>query len=970
MGSTRETLKVLIARVCGDLMPDAVPDEARLGDPAQWDSLAHVALMTLIEETFGRPVGPVEMAGLTSLEEIERWLARASGAEVSSPAPTRPEVADALRSVGLAAGDLVMVHAFTAALGITARADRVLIDALLDVLGPEGTLVLPAFTYSFCQTGIFEPDRSPSEVGIAADTLRREYSGLRSRCPIFSVVAVGPLAPEIGALRPETTFGPDSIFGLMLERQGKLCAIGVGYDRVTFNHYVEEELQVPYRYWKRFEGVIRSGGRDEPVGVDYYVRSLDPEAEQDFMPAHRLVSGQSFSGHATVGGAQIHCAPAQDYHRVLRGAMDADPLLLLTPQARRHWDGDQAPRKVAGLRDDPGDARDEFATARRLAEALAADGEPAEAHRVLVEAAAAAGDYATLTGACRWARRLLPAAEANQVAPVKVSWTGSATLHPLAEACETYVRASGIIPETIVGEFGQFRGELAEAASDADVIFVRVAPEALRPELDGWRYGGGDPQIARAAARELCVLVQRWLEDCQGHAVIHLTTPWHHSAMGLADSQLADGSRAVAATFNTELVECAVDHVRLHVLDETPVVLQTRGRAYDADLYYHAGIDLSGPAIAAVGREAARFVVATRRPPVKCIVTDLDNTLWGGTVGEDGVNGLSLAGEYPGEAHRELQRWLLAHHRAGILLAICSKNERSDGLAPFQQRPDMILSPEHFAAISIDWRPKPSRILEIAQELNIGVDSVAFIDDSPFERAAVREALPEITVPELPRHVSRWIEHLSELHLSDMLLLTEEDRRRASMYAEQRKREHLAETVEDMTAFLNGLGSVAALHFDDPAIVARTAQLCARTNQFNLSSRRHSEGQISRFIDDESARVIQMSAGDRFGELGVVGIAIVLGAGETAELDTLLLSCRALGRGLEHALLSEAWRVASDELGATTLLAQWLDNGRNGQVREFMEAVGAHAEHVTGESVTYRIERPVDWPEHIERAEA
>lgn len=526
------------------------------------------------------------------------------------------------------------------------------------------------------------------------------------------------------------------------------------------------------------------------------------------------------------------------------------------------------------------------------------------------------------------------------------------------------------MPVTSVGGFGQFRRDLAEGCADAEMLFVRVLPEALAPELGGWRYAGGDPEIARAAARELAALMRGWLGRSSGHAVIHLPAVCLRPATGIADAELADGARAIAAAFAEELAAFAREATRAHVLDEVASLLRAGAPAEDPSLHFHAGLELSGPAITAVGGEAARFILATRRPPIKCLVVDLDNTLWGGIVGEDGVAGLSLAGEIPGEAHRKLQRWLLAHHRAGVLLAICSRNEPADALAPFAERPDMILRREHFAAISVDWRGKPERLLEIARELNIGADAIAFLDDSPFERSVVREALPEVTVPELPADVARWVEHLAGLHLTDALTVTEEDRRRPAMYAEDRGRRDLAETARDMQAFVAGLESVATLSFDEPALTTRTAQLCARTNQFNLSTHRHPEGRIAQFIADPYARVIQMRASDRFGDLGITGIAIVTAGEAQAHLDTFLMSCRALGRGFEEALLAEAWRVAAEELGARELHAQWLDNGRNAQVREFLQRIGVREARSREDAADFIIHRPIAWPKHIRRMEA
>ncbi len=967
MAAVHDQVKRLIARACG-LQPGDVPNDARLGDTGGWDSLSHVALMVLIQETAGRPVGPAEMTRLTSLDEIAAWLEHERDEGMAVRAPSVDELAIALRRAGLAAGDLAMVHSFTAALGPVDRPDRLMIDALLQVLGPEGTLVLPAFTYSFCPTGLYGPDDSPSEVGIAADTLRLEYGAARTLHPVFSVCALGALADEIAHLHADTTFGAGSIFDYMLRRSGWLCAVGVGYEKVTLNHYPEERLEVPYRYWRTFDGVIDRDGEQRPVSVRYLVRSLAPEAVQDFSKVHRLMEGRPFSGHSTAGGADIWCAPAREYERVLRQAIQRDPLFLLTPAARVHWEQESDGATgdyVAQLRARLEAAPDDFEAACELAEVLTARGESEAPHRIITTAAVAAGDYASLTGACRVARELLPAED--DTATLTLAWTGSDTLRPVADACETCVRAAGWVPRTIVGDFGQFRRDLSASPLQPDIMFIRVAPEALVPGLSGWRFAGGDPEAAETAARKLTSAVEAWLATCPGHAVIHLVAPWHRSALGIADAEGGEGAGAVTARFNATLMELARATTRAHVLDEANAMLLAGAPATDPGLRYHAGIDLSGPAIAAVAAEASRFAVALRRRPAKCIVCDLDNTLWGGIVGEDGVRGLSLAGEYPGEAHLELQRWLIAQHQNGMLLGICSRNERSDGLAPFADRPDMLLTLDHFSAISIDWRPKPGRLAEVAAELNIGVDSLVFIDDSRFEREAVRAALPQVLAPELPDDVGRWTGLLADLHLTDALSVTDEDRRRAAMYAQDSHRDEELAHAADVAAFLSGLDSIATVYFDETALLPRSAQLCARTNQFNLSSARYTEGELEQMMLSPDLRVIQMRASDRFGDLGVVGVAIVARGDGDASVDTLLLSCRALGRGYEHALLAEAWRVASADFGAEALTARWADNGRNAQARDLLRDLGWEEIERDADAATFRCATPPRWPAHIRR---
>jgi len=339
MDDLRTRVRGLIAEACEGLPLEEVFEDAAIDDLPDWDSLAHVALVELLESEFGRTVPPERIADLRSVDEILQWLSSEDEPADSSAAPADgADIETGLRAAGLRAGDLAMVHSFTSALAGFERPDRRLIEDLLNVLGPEGTLVLPSFTYSFCSSGIFRPDEDRSEVGIAGDTLRLDYDGVRTAAPIFSVTVRGALAHEIMALSSATTFGPDSVFGYVLRKGGKLCGVGVAFEKITFNHYPEEELAVPYRYWKRFDGVIEQNGERRNASVRYFVRSLEPEAVRDQSKIADLMDGAPFVGTASAAGARIMCAPVQSYYETLRDAMVADPLFQLSDESRRHWE--------------------------------------------------------------------------------------------------------------------------------------------------------------------------------------------------------------------------------------------------------------------------------------------------------------------------------------------------------------------------------------------------------------------------------------------------------------------------------------------------------------------------------------------------------------------------------------------------------------------------------------------------------
>lgn len=288
----------------------------------------------------------------------------------------------------------------------------------------------------------------------------------------------------------------------------------------------------------------------------------------------------------------------------------------------------------------------------------------------------------------------------------------------------------------------------------------------------------------------------------------------------------------------------------------------------------------------------------------KAVVTDLDNTLWGGIVGEDGFNGLQLGGEYPGAAYRELQRALLDLHHRGVLLAICSKNNPPEAMEVLEKHPGMLLRPQHFAAMRINWTDKVQNLREIAAELNIGVDALAFLDDNPAECQRVRLELPEVTVLELPSNPMLFAPLLRQHPALERLTLSAEDRNRSHYYSEQRQRAASQQTAGSVEEFLRSLDQHIEILPVNEATCARVAQLTQKTNQFNLTTRRYSEQEIGEFQCSGQSEIFSVRVTDRFGDNGIVGVMIARREGAACIIDTFLLSCRVIGRTVETAMLA------------------------------------------------------------------
>ena len=286
------------------------------------------------------------------------------------------------------------------------------------------------------------------------------------------------------------------------------------------------------------------------------------------------------------------------------------------------------------------------------------------------------------------------------------------------------------------------------------------------------------------------------------------------------------------------------------------------------------------------------------------LVTDLDNTLWGGVIGENGLEGIQVGMEYPGAAYRALQRVMLDLYRRGIILAICSKNNVADAMEALEQHPGMLLRPEHFAALRINWDDKAQNLREIAAELNVGRDSLAFLDDNPVERARISDELPEVTVIDLPSDPSWFAQALQAVPVFERLAVSSEDRERGRYYGEQRQRVESQRNATSLEDFLRSLQQEVEVAPVTAETLIRVAQLTQKTNQFNLTTRRYSEQKIAELAASSHWSVYSIRVKDRFGDNGIVGVMITHDAGKVCEIDTFLLSCRVIGRTIETALLS------------------------------------------------------------------
>jgi FkbH-like protein/FkbM family methyltransferase len=338
---------------------------------------------------------------------------------------------------------------------------------------------------------------------------------------------------------------------------------------------------------------------------------------------------------------------------------------------------------------------------------------------------------------------------------------------------------------------------------------------------------------------------------------------------------------------------------------------------------------------AAIGSSLFRTLSGLRRTPYKVIVLDCDNTLWEGVCGEEGPLGVVVT-----PSHRVLQEFMVRQMTAGMILCVCSKNDGPDVEAVFRQNQNMILKPGQIAAWRVNWSPKSENLKSIARELNVGLDSFIFVDDNPVECAEVRAQCPEVLTLELPPDADQRQQFLNHVWAFDHLHATEEDRTRTQKVLENVEREKYRENVSTLKDFIDGLQLQVELFTPQPDQINRVSQLTQRTNQFNCTTIRRSEGDIRRLLEEQSGRCLAVNVRDRFGDYGMVGVVIYFEEGEGYDVDTFLLSCRVLGRGVEHQVLARLGQLALEQ-GKQWTRIHFRPTNKNQPAWEFIKNVGA-----------------------------
>lgn len=506
----------------------------------------------------------------------------------------------------------------------------------------------------------------------------------------------------------------------------------------------------------------------------------------------------------------------------------------------------------------------------------------------------------------------------------------------------------GLPVKTWLAPYGQIEQQALDPGSalhaeKPDVVLILPRIEDLAPEL-AFRFVALSAEQLDAARRHLVARLQAVLEAIRaaGSTKILLGNfaPPAWCVAGLADTSLETSQAAFCQRLIEDIAALCRSVPDALVLDVCRVATEVGlERWRDERLEFLAKCPWSADAMIALARHAARRMRPWFAPVAKCLVLDMDDTLWGGVLGEVGVEGIALGPDYPGNVFLDFQRRLLALRDCGILLAVASKNNAADVEEVLARHPACLLKREHFAAFEVHWEDKAGSLRRIAAALNIGLDALVFFDDNPAERAWVREQLPQVTVLDVPANPLGYARMLAECGCFDLPALTGEDRRRAELYAEDAQRHELKAQAGSLDDFLRGLDMTLTLGLVNGDSLPRVVQLLNKTNQFNLTTRRHGAAEVQAMLD-RGAIAIWARLRDRFGDNGLIAAAIAIPENETRwRLDTFLMSCRVIGRGVETALLAAVERLVRAR-GGRALLAEYLPTSKNQPAAQLLPSHG------------------------------
>jgi FkbH-like protein len=554
---------------------------------------------------------------------------------------------------------------------------------------------------------------------------------------------------------------------------------------------------------------------------------------------------------------------------------------------------------------------------------------------------------------------------------IRIALLSSFTINGLSDVLKVKSNERNISCIVYDAPYNQYSQQILNEKSDLykfvpDITFLILDARNIFGKIFRFPYSISNlerTKIVENKIKEIKNLLNKYSENSNSKIIVTKLNIPSFSPNGIFESKMEYGFYNMIEDFNKELTKKYLNSENIFIYDFDKFITKNgEDNVFNYSQFFFGDLKISMDFLPLLGQDLMKYVIGYLGITKKCIVLDLDNTLWGGIVGEDGFNGIKLGPEPPGNAFMEFQRVLLSLHQRGIILAINSKNNFDDAIKVIKEHPYMILKEEHFASMCINWNDKVSNMKEIIKEINIGSDSLVFIDDDPLNREFVKSIFPEILVVNLSNDPSSYIREIENLIDFSVLKITDEDRNRGKMYLNQKKVIELEKTSKDLKTFLNQLNLKIIIKNVDEFTLPRISQLILKTNQFNLTTKRYQEIDIEKMIQDSNFIVTSVQVEDKFGDNGITGVFIIKKENKKEwRIDTFLMSCRIMGRDIEKGIMTYIINEARKN-NIEKINANFFPTQKNKPIENFLSD---NEFKRNGQFWTYEIKSEIKLPEYL-----
>ncbi len=532
---------------------------------------------------------------------------------------------------------------------------------------------------------------------------------------------------------------------------------------------------------------------------------------------------------------------------------------------------------------------------------------------------------------------------------IRISILSDFTLNGIEECFKVKCSEKKVNCVTYLGNYNQYNQEILDPQSkhyqfNPDITFLILDTRGILGDLWYSPYSIDIEErkiFVEKKFKEIKNLIEIFLKNSKSKLIISNFSIPSKSNYGIFETKSKFGLQKMINHLNENLQDLISNLDSVYLFDMNGFVTRHgENNVFDPKQFLFGDIRIALDFIPHLTNDLIGYVIAFLGLSKRCIVLDLDNTLWGGIVGEDGFDGIKLGSGPVGNAFVEFQKYLLGMYNRGILLAINSKNNLDDAIKVIEEHPDMVLKKKHFACMKINWNDKVSNIKEISEDLNFGLENFVFVDDDPINREFMQSRLPQVLTVNMPKDPSKYVKTLEDMNDFSVLKITDEDKKRGLMYSQQKERKNFKESVPNLQDFLKKMELKVTIKKADKFSIPRISQLILKTNQFNLTTKRYQLEDIQKFSEDENILIGCVQVEDKFGDNGITGAFIVQKDGVNEWiLDTFLLSCRVMGREIEKSILGYIIKKANEN-NVKKIKAEFIPTQKNKPIENFLPDCG------------------------------